>query len=160
MTGDDIFATTRPSTPLSPAPRTTSAIRANITQEFFARVLGGEMLTGADRGKGRFRACLPGAVKLLPTPLTLHKWTKCLAEYLTLRHIARHIEHLHLIDRLEVGAVLELPDKFFVGGDFKEAGLLADVAVAEVIAEDGVAIGEALAAGHEPERVAGDVVLV
>ena len=35
----------------------------DLTQEFFARVLGGSMIHGADRTKGRFRGYLLGAVK-------------------------------------------------------------------------------------------------
>jgi len=35
----------------------------DLTQEFFARVLAGTMLDGADRERGRFRAYLLGAVK-------------------------------------------------------------------------------------------------
>jgi DNA-directed RNA polymerase specialized sigma24 family protein len=35
----------------------------DLTQEFFARVLAGAMLGGADRNRGRFRAYLLGAVK-------------------------------------------------------------------------------------------------
>jgi len=35
----------------------------DLTQEFFARLLAGRMITGAERGKGRFRGYLLGAVK-------------------------------------------------------------------------------------------------
>jgi len=35
----------------------------DLTQEFFARLLAGRMLTGAERGKGSFRGYLLGAVK-------------------------------------------------------------------------------------------------
>lgn len=56
-----------------------------------------------------------------------------------------------------MGVVGEFPDEFFVAGDFEEHGLLADVAMAEVVADEGVAVGETLAAGGELKGISGNV---
>lgn len=67
------------------------------------------------------------------------------------------VEQEDLVDGFELGVVGEFPDKFFVAGDFEEHGLLADVAVAEVVADERVAVGETLASGGELEGIPGDV---
>ena len=60
--------------------------------------------------------------------------------------VARHIQQLHLVDGLELGVVTELPDDLLAGGHLEELGLFPDVSVSEVTREDGVAVGQALAA--------------
>lgn len=56
--------------------------------------------------------------------------------------------------------VIELPNDFLVASHLEELRLFADVAVAEVIAKHGVAVRQSLAAGHQSQRVARQIVLV
>ena len=75
------------------------------------------------------------------------------------RRLAGHVEDLDLVDGLEL-RVGEGPYDLLVAGDFKKERLLAEVAVAAVVAKDGVAVRQPLRAGHEAKRVAGHVVFV
>src|ERR1051326_1756711 len=69
------------------------------------------------------------AWRLIPSP-----------EYFTTGDIAWEVQELDLIDRLDVGFITELPDDGFRRRDFEDLRLLSEVTVAEIIAEDGVAI--------------------
>jgi len=73
---------------------------------------------------------------------------------LALGDVAWDIEELDLVDRLKVNVILELPDDLLVWCQLEELGLLTQVSVAEVVAEDGIAIWQALTARHESQRVA------
>ena len=82
------------------------------------------------------------------------------SDYFAPGHIAGDVEELDLVDRLEVRVVVELPDDFLFARHFDDLRLFADVAVAEIDAEDGVAVRETLCAGHEAERIAGEIVFI
>lgn len=73
----------------------------DLTQEFFARVLGGAMLGGADRERGRFRAYVLGAVKhfLADTRDRLH----------AAKRGAQH-EHVPLVAGTDTSPGIEVPD--------------------------------------------------
>ena len=73
----------------------------DLTQEFFARLLGGAMLGGADRERGRFRAYLLGAVKhfLADTRGRLH----------AAKRGAQH-EHVPLVAGTDTSPGIEVPD--------------------------------------------------
>lgn len=74
--------------------------------------------------------------------------------------IAGVVEGHDLVNGLEAAFVFEGPDDFFVGCDLEELWLLAEMAMAEVFSEEGVAIWQAMAAGHEAKGVAGEVVFI
>src|ERR1051325_816602 len=65
-------------------------------------------------------------------------------EYFTTGDIARDVQELDLVDRLNVGFIAELPNDCFRRRDFEDLRLLSEVTVAEIIAEDCIAIGQPL----------------
>src|SRR6187551_773645 len=75
-------------------------------------------------------------------------------------HVARDVQQLYLGKRLEVLCVIERPDNFLVARDFKQMWLLTGVPVSEIIYEDRVAVGQALAARHQSKRVAGQIIFI
>lgn len=73
----------------------------DLTQEFFARVLAGSMLGGADRERGRFRAYLLGAVK--------HYLADTRDRLGAAKRGAQH-EHVPLTAGTDTSPGLEIPD--------------------------------------------------
>ena len=56
--------------------------------------------------------------------------------------------------------IVELPNYFLVARHFQHLRLCADMTVTQVIAKNRIAIGQSLAAGHESQRVTGQIILV
>jgi RNA polymerase sigma factor (sigma-70 family) len=83
----------------------------DLTQEFFARLLAGRTITGAERGKGRFRGYLLGAVK--------HHLADTRDRLAAARRGAQH-EHVPLVSATDTSpghecaaTASQVPDAFF-----------------------------------------------
>lgn len=75
---------------------------------------------------------------------------------LILRRIAGDVEDLHFVDACEAGVVGERADDLLLLVELKELGGGGQVAVAEPVDDEGVAIGETMEAADEAERVVGN----
>ncbi len=72
--------------------------------------------------------------------------------------LSRRVEDLHAGDGLHGLVVEEGPHHLLFGRDFDQVGGFPKLAMAEPIGHDGVAVGQALHAGHEFEADAGQFV--
>ncbi len=61
---------------------------------------------------------------------------------------------------VELLVIVNLPDDFFVGGDFEYLGLFADVAVASPVADDRVAVWKSLDVADKAQRIPFEIVFV
>ena len=78
---------------------------------------------------------------------------------LTFGGITRHVEQLHGGDGFHRLVIGECPDDAFVAGDFDEMRRGAEFPMSEPVGHHGIAIGQALEAGHESELDAGQIAI-
>ena len=107
-------------------------------------------LRGAGRAKLPARAASQGSNDKSDQQQSAQDFALC--------RVARYVEELDLVDGLEMRVIGEFPNHFLGARDLEEMRLFAEMAVTKIIAENRVAVRQALHAGHQAQRIAGDFI--